>query len=880
MSSELPKKKTKGKPSKKPLTEWHGSDVEPSPEKKQDAPEQGKPAAPVPESAAKAPKSEADTPSSTQVSSVDKPRASAPKKSKTSTRAQEIIKGLEQSAPLLFVGGGLLVVAVLLWGVPSHIGGRTYPLYIVFLLIGAVALTGGTIASLVPEEDLEGEIPKSTEKYVVVKRRDWVEKNRELSKLQAMLKNALPKEAVSEAGPMTTTVAKSSIPATSALAPPLMDSDIASALDEIQRALDIQGEEVASVTIGTSAQPKVETPTTSVSESPVPETKSAPTVVPASQSQPVIAAAPETLPPTEKPAVPVKPLEEVVEAPPSEQSSITYWEVAAFRTARTTAVIRNPAETARDYVMRSTLEAGKSGGRVPDLSKITRALSANLTEAYKELSKRQTSELSSALGKEGRQFVQDAGIPRNARESLVDYVDRVDSLLESATKAKALERRIKVSSAGVRAYMPSFRNFLESYLGRRATDDLAKSVEVQAASQGEVIVSSSTQADGELLAYAQMLRGSLGEIQSDTLTSGQLDRLLSAFDTFVQSLKGKALKAEWPYPGEDTQPRSAPKAPDWQETPAEGEIAPEKPVPRQTSQPKAVVPSVTNMPKSELKAGQAPPSEPSPPTGPSQRDDQGLATMSPTDWEMSAFRAAFATGVSRKEGEKPAEFLERVRAATAGKELKPTPLELVSAVSSSLTEARRSLPEKQMDDILRHLDDTVEGWAGQVKVPRNPGEQMLEYALRAKDVLETVAKTATEAVPERELAGLKWSLTLFRGFLEGYLGQQETARIVNDVESEAKSRQGGPGRRPVGTNDVLTYGTLVKNALKSLSSRGVEKERIDSLLVEFDEFVKDVTSTGPAVPGLGQSRKEVASQAPNKMKQMFDWLAEEEKEQK
>ena len=110
---------------------------------------------------------------------------------KKDSRWNEFMRGLERSSLLLCAGVCLLAISIVIWGVPTHIGSHSYPLWMLFFIAGVVAIAGGTLASLAPDED-EDKMPESTENYVVVERKKWDSTMKELTDLRTLSTNVLP----------------------------------------------------------------------------------------------------------------------------------------------------------------------------------------------------------------------------------------------------------------------------------------------------------------------------------------------------------------------------------------------------------------------------------------------------------------------------------------------------------------------------------------------------------------------------------------------------------------------------------------------------------------------------------------------------------------
>jgi hypothetical protein len=118
-------------------------------------------------------------------------KAAEDKQKQPSSRWEEFLQGLERSSLLLCAGVCLLAISIVIWGDPTHIGSHSYPLWMLFFIAGVVAIAGGTLASLAPDDDDE-KVPESTEKYVVVERKKWDSTMEELSNLRTLSNKVLP----------------------------------------------------------------------------------------------------------------------------------------------------------------------------------------------------------------------------------------------------------------------------------------------------------------------------------------------------------------------------------------------------------------------------------------------------------------------------------------------------------------------------------------------------------------------------------------------------------------------------------------------------------------------------------------------------------------
>jgi hypothetical protein len=251
------------------------------------------------------------------------------------------------------------------------------------------------------------------------------------------------------------------------------------------------------------------------------------------------------------------------------------------------------------------------------------------------------------------------------------------------------------------------------------------------------------------------------------------------------------------------------------------------------------------------------------------------------DWEAAAFQAAHSTGLNRNPNESANDYCNRANRMIAKGTNTPGPVAMAGAVHSTLMESLRSLSEVQMDKLSTALEEPNKRFAEDIKVPRNSGEKLLDYVTRALKVLETPPKKEEPVASPKELQSLNWALTLFQVFLEGYIGMQETAEVIADAEKGAgveETQKHFP--KPVKEDEFMTYARLVKNSLRTLSARGIEKEKADKVLREFEEFVGDMSESAPNVPGITKSPEEVKKEAPERIKKMFEWVGQGKEEKR
>ncbi|MCL5984212.1 MAG: phage holin family protein [Candidatus Thermoplasmatota archaeon] len=724
------------------------------------------------------------------------------------TRLGEILLGFEEGAPLLFFGIIFLILALLFWGSYAHIGERFYPLWIVFLLVGGIATVGGTVAAFVPEDE-EGELPKSTEDYVVVERSEWVATRTQVRNLKTLVAKVSAQELVA-----TTLKQEPSVRVGSP------------SLEQVGKYADSQGAKLEALRMALSREleeSKREGRSIDLEKTlaPILRAETAPGPATSALEQP----SPASTAPRPAEALDRRAREDIIATSGmqflSPRSSAMEWEISAFRTALTTGTSRKPGEPGREYVLRGALESARTGGRVPNPETLVSALGETLQESSKILNPRQQVELSRALEGESRQMQSLLKIPRNPGESLRDYVLRAEEVFHVLEKTSTGPAPLRSPTASLQWSLTLFRGFLESYLGKQRTLDIVDHIARQAES-GNIVPEAGGRKGDELLVYAKLVKNSLFALVPAAISRPEADRIVREFDVFVADLIG----------------------PSGEETPGKD---PEAPSPKVTSE------KVNKLFESLLSKPAIPPAgrAPVPPPAPEARakpivvtpvpvvEAPSEPTLTAVDWEASCFRAAQSTALLRNPNEAPKDYLARANNLT-GSSVHPSPLEVASAISSSLTEAHRSLSDRQMSDLGKILDDASRKWSEAVKVPWNPGESLLEYSVRVKGVLEALARTAVEPQAQKDLAGLQWSLTLFRGFLEGYFGKLSAEEIVRDVETSATV----PGaQRPVAADELSNYAQLVRNSLRVLVTKGFDSATIDEVLKEFDVFVSEIRET-------------------------------------
>lgn len=801
-------------------------------------------------------------------------------KKRRKLRLAEIKRGFRENLAFIVFGAALLVLSIFVWGTPILIASRYYHLSTMFLIVGAVSVAGGTLTSLLPEDDDLAELPRSTESHVVLRRSEWAASMEELNNLRTLVGKILPKDLIDAA--MKPTMAAQAGPIT---------------LDRLKEAMDMQGAKMAALNIAVSGLaniPGPEKPTVEVAQpASQPVTPAAQEAVPKPMPQMVTPAKPPVVPRAEEEQVsPLPTLTEAAGTPTQKflglGTGALDWEVAAFRTARTTGVMRKTNEAARNYVMRSALEAAleatKVGGAAPSMKTVVKAITNNLIEAQRDLTSRQVNELSNVLERDAKKWVEDTGIPRNPGENLLDFATRVSGALEVAETRVSVELPKPKPMAGLQWTLALFRGFFVSYLGDDRADELIKQVGMEATEGGPAFTKRIAQGDkDDLSILTGMVKDTIRSWPLTTISTSEKDTLVNDFEEFIKDMKGgpgsapsetaPPLRPVSESPAGERPLERAPPPPAEIPTPAPPSPAPAIP-PQPAPQRPQEVPARPLVSSPPLRA----PPRPTPPGAPPPPPPGGQ--MNSVDWEVLTFRAASSSGLVRDQNEPAKDYLKRAYHEIARLGKKPAPLAMATAVSGTLMEAHRSLTERQMRQLSQTLDEPTNQWSQEIKVPRNPGEHVLDYAARARSVLEALVRTSSEAIPQRELAGLRWSLTLFKGFLEGYLGKKETEAIIEEVQEEVESGQVAEGEGGAKAKDELvTYAQLVKNALRTLMAKGYEKERIEQLLREFDQFVEDMSAPSPAVPGLTKTRRTTEKEAPERIKKMFGWVPEKKEEE-
>ena len=759
------------------------------------------------------------------------------------SRGQEIIEGFESSAPLLFFGVAAMVISILFWGSYAHIGGRYYPLWIVFLLVGGIATVGGTVAAFVPEDE-EDLIPESTPDYIVLERSKWVDAQSQLRNLKVLLSKVSDKELIG-----------------ATMAHDVKISTGRPTLKDIAQYTDSTGAKLEALHIALSQKP----PSSRYAESTAvlkrrTESPSTEAVRPVASDMP-FPQAPATAPTSLPPAIPVTtgmdrkaPVSVTSNAGLeflSPKNGLTPWEVSAFRTALTTGATRKAGESGRDYALRGALESARLGGKVPEPAVLSAALTRTVSESKAQLGDRVFADFLRSLESETKRLERLLKVSRNSGEPLDDYLKRAEStygVLERTAMGGPVAQRNP--TAGLQWALALFRGFLESSIGKQRTVQLVDTISKQAASGMMAPVGKEGEHD-ELSTYANLVRRALAALAPTTLSREEVDRILHEFDVLLTDLKGTedpahggALPAALPphqsmervnrlFDGVLNRPLSPPSP----------GIA--TPVPKEL--PPTPLPTVT---ESATQVA-APPREPTPVPVPSTPESE----MNIVEWEASAFRAGYATGVLRKQNEPAPEYVHRAQSEHPEGASPPSSLAMANAVSSSLMESHRSLSDKQMTSLTRMLEETSRRWSTDVNVPWNPGEPLIDYVVRVRGVLETLARTAVDTTPHRELAGLQWSLTLFKGFLESYLGKAGMEAVVRDVEATATSADAGRLQSSEEAGDeLMTYAQLVRNSLHTLEARGYDHETITEVLQEFETFVSDIRAgAGRADTSAGRS---------------------------
>jgi hypothetical protein len=794
-----------------------------------------------------------------QVVREQEPRLDNPTKSRSiPSRTQELLEGFESSAPLLFFGVAAIVISILFWGSYDRIGDRYYPLWVVFLLVGGIATVGGTLAALVPEGEEDG-IPESTPDYVVLEREKWVATQTQLRNMKALVARIPSADLVK-----------------ATLRPEAEIRGREPSLKDIADYTDLTGAKLEALRLALARQvdgkSAAEMGGVPLSEKPVDRSSISPGTRPLATPQ---ASSPSPDPSllTNAPNPMDRRAAQTIGASYgmqflSPKDGIGPWESTAFRTAMSTGALRNEGESGRDYALRGALESARLAGKTPDPAILVVALRRTLEQSRLQIGEKKFPEFLRSLESECKRLDERLKVPRNAGEPLDEYLARVNGVYSTLERTAVAAPDQKNTMAGFQWALALFRGFLESSIGPQRTAQLVDSLAEEAAS-GSVFRSTTEDAGDEMATYARLVRNALSALSPGTIPPEELGRILREFDALVTDLKGS---------DDASSGSSIPAAIPPKESVArvnqifEAVIgrATTRPLPRrevpEPQEPVQTPPSVPGASAPSPTSSDGAPRAASPSTAPSTKP-----AMSQVDWEASAFRAAYATGVIRQQNEPAKEYIQRAQLEhPSGASSPPVSLQMAKAVSASLMEAHRGLSEREMSALSKTLEETSRKWSQDVNVPWNPGEPLIDYAVRVRGVLEALDRTAVDSSPRRGTAGLQWALTLFKGFLEGYLGKTGMESVIHDVESTAALAEGGKSRdgSEEPGDELATYAQLVRNSLRSLPSQGYDASTVNETLAEFDTFVNDIRS-GPTRLSAGTSRTPQTGPRPEDIHRMF-----------
>ncbi len=793
-----------------------------------------------------------------QVFREQEPPLDNPTKSRSiPSRTQELLEGFESSAPLLFFGVAAIVISILFWGSYDRIGDRYYPLWVVFLLVGGIATVGGTLAAFVPEGEENG-IPENTPDYVVLERKKWVATQTQLRNLKALVARIPSADLVK-----------------ATLKPEAEIRGREPSLKDIADYTDLTGAKLEALRLALARQvdgkSAAEMGGVPLSEKPVARSSMSPGTRPLATPQPP-SPSPEPSPLTNAPNPMDRRAAQTIGASYgmqflSPKEGIGPWESTAFRTAMSTGALRNQGESGREYALRGALESARLAGKNPDPAVLVVALLRTLEQSRLQIGEKKFPEFLRSLESECKRLDERLKVPRNAGEPLDEYLSRVNGVYSTLERTAVAAPDQKNTMAGFQWALALFRGFLESSIGTQRTAQLVDSLAEEAAS-GIVFRSTTEDVGEEMATYARLVRNALSALSPGAIPPEELGRILREFDALVTDLKGSddassgsSIPAAIPPKESVARVNQLFEAVIGRATtrPLPRREVPEPQIPVQTLPPApgASAPSPTSSDKG--------PSAPSPSTAPSSKP-----AMSQVDWEASAFRAAYATGVIRQQNEPPKEYIQRAQLEHPSGASPPVSLQMAKAVSASLMEAHRGLSEREMSVLSKTLEETSRKWSQDVNVPWNPGEPLIDYAVRVRGVLEALDRTAVDSSPRRGTAGLQWALTLFKGFLEGYLGKTGMESVIRDVESTAALAEGGKSRDGSDeTGDELaTYAQLVRNSLRSLPNQGYDITTVNETLAEFDMFVNDIRS-GPTRFSAGTSRTPQTGPRPEDIHRMF-----------
>lgn len=338
------------------------------------------------------------SPPSIQAWSADKPTR-APRAHPHS----ELWHNLNESFPLIFVGVVCFAVAYFLFGGHINLGNGHLPTWILFVALGAIACTGGTVSVVAVDDgpDTESFTNVDSTKFVVVPIEEWRKIQAELSSLWSEVDENLPAQPAGEASPgglhrdlrdLETMAMKGAI--TPASAPDL--ESLVTELDS-QSLSPPQTPTLVNLTPSVHAfpakEPRAPTPPVPVPPAPLAKTTASP-----------------------KAATPASALEA---------------ELMALRTALTYPGTRHSGEDAAAYVTRVTAASPAQGGSPPTGRSRSEAVVATILQAHQNLSTRDMQALSDALHVDLEGFGATLGLSPSPDEDLITFAQRIQSSLTS-----------------------------------------------------------------------------------------------------------------------------------------------------------------------------------------------------------------------------------------------------------------------------------------------------------------------------------------------------------------------------------------------------------------------------------------------------------------
>ena len=727
-------------------------------------------------------------------------------------RAAEIKQGFEESLPMLVFAAVCLFLAVDFWGTPTRIGDRYYPIWILFLLIGAIAATGGTVAAFVPEdEEEEGQVPRSTADHVVIARAKWQTIQRELKDLKLLVNEILPSDLVHAA----------IVPTEAEKKKPVTESDIESelaALSARTRALDIGVEsEPERLSLPVSAALELE------------------------GEPPVLTLAGSAL------------------ATPGAGAAIPLAsEVDALRTAHITGVVREPGETPGEFIRRATLDYARAGTQ-PRPVEMTRAVCASVRESYRRSSEDEMKEFSREIQEDLRQFMNETGVHLNPGETLAEYVTRVLSVLEAVDQTEAAPPVPLAQATSVHWSLSLFRGFLESYLAQRDVEALVGEVEREvAASQGQP---GAPHGSDDLRTYAQLLKNSLKPLVGTSLGLWEMEALSKEIDAFVMGMTRQSTSPGTPPPTRK-EVQAARQRLDGLFAALPGMGGPQHgaTLSQQVRLAEAARPAFVSAP---------------PPPAARMRAVVPPVPKGPVEREIESFRVAVTSGVDRSVSEEVEAYLSRALVEGNLADTPERAWKQARAVAATLAESYRRLTESQMQTLFDSVGRDAENIFHSARFLRETGETMGEFVLRvhesrappreAPPAAAPAASVPPLAVPAGGLSGLKWSLALFRGVLESYLSREQAQKVVTAVETDVEHHGTGTALAEKGQSDMMLYARLVKNALRSLPPGQMKPADAEALSKDIDAFVEEMTPSASPGASAAPKGKESAKQVKEKV---------------